>query len=249
MPDRKPFCPSSSVLAAILCTTLLLSGCGRKFGPTITVKWRDPKPGIAVKTPVKYLPPSPDTPQAVDVGEVRKLLPESGNRDFQVGLYRKTAHYVTAGTTFLFRDAKGDQPAFIEAKPLNKDAPAVKDGDILQGSESDLEAKLKMFSADWMKTGLFLLIGIAVLALLVVVVKIIFHNLAMVVCIIGGGACAVWFGPVAREMLQPLLPEGIPPDIAGYAAAFLAGYIACAVVIAILRAPFRKPSPGDQGSA
>mgnify|MGYP001595750289 CR=1 FL=1 len=235
------------VLAVIVVVVVIFTAVhSRKYGPHIKVQWRDTKSAITVKMPVRYSGTEANGQKMpVSVGEVTKLLMSDG-REVEIGLYRKMAHYVTTKTTFLFREAMGDQAGYIEAVVLDSAAPPVQDGAVLQGSESDLEAKVRGWTTDWQRTLIWLGIGIGLLLVFLLIVKLIFHLWALLVCIAGGVAGAIYFRPVIEAAIIPYVPQGVRPDFVAYGAAFLGGYLACMVLLALLRAPLRI-NKGSQG--
>lgn len=219
-------------------TVMMITGCGFRFGPHITVKWRSPKPGLVEKTPVRYAGAGAGGSQVwVDVGEVTKVGPDGTTAE--IGLFRKTAHYVTTRTTFLFRPTDGTLSAFVEVRALDKDAPPVQNGAILDGSESDLEAQARKLVTDWRQTSLWIGGGLLALLVLLLVAKLAFHFWALLVCLAGGAASAIYFHPMVENAILPYAPQGVRPDILAYVAGFLAGYLACMLLLALLRAPLR----------
>lgn len=226
-------------LLAICVVSLFTVGCRQKYGLHITVDWRSSQPGVTTTTPVRYLGTgSGGTETWVDVGEVTKVLPSGSGTAVQIGLYRKTSHYVTAKTTFRVRPG-ADRSVFIHAIPLAADASPVQEGAVLAGSDSDIEVQARKLATDWRRSGALMIAVLLGVVILFLVASLFFRFAAAIACLAGGIASAWYFGGMFCKLLVPYLPEGICPDIATYAVGFLAGYLTSLVLLALLRAPLR----------
>jgi len=215
--------PMVALLAAI--------GCGPSYGPRISINWRSPKPEVNEGTPLLY--------QSIKIGEVQKV--ETGGNGFVVRarLYKKYAHYVTEDCTFLVQKGNGGQPAFIEVRPLKKDAPAAKDGAVFAGSESELEAGARALATDWKRTAVLAAVAIGVILLLVFLTKLFFKLWALIFCVAGGAVAAHYLSPLADQQLRNYLPGDVRTDLIAYAVAFLGGYIIATIIVGIMKKPLR----------
>jgi len=220
------------VRSLIATAVLLLVGCGPSMGPRISIKWRSPKPDIKDNTPLIYM--------TLTIGEVKKV--ESGGNGFIVhaGLYKKYAHYVREGTTFIVQKGGKGQKTVIEVRPTQKDAPAATDGAVFSGSESELEAGVRALVTDWKRTATLAAVAIGVILLLLFLTKLFFKFWALVVCVIGGAAAARYLSPFVDQRIHGLLSADVRTDLVAYAVAFLAGFIVANIVVGILFRPLRS---------
>lgn len=230
-------------LAAGLLTVCVVSlfavGCRQKYGPHIAVDWRSSQPGVTTATPVRYLGTGSGGAETwVDVGEVTKVLPATSGTAVQIGLYRKSSHYVTTKTTFRVRPGAGGS-VFIQAIPLAADASPVQDGAVLAGSDSDIEVQARKLVTDWRRSGTVVLAALIAVVILLLVASLFLRFAAVIACVAGGVASAWYFKDTLGKLIAPHLPQGLNPDIATYAVGFLAGYLASLLILALLRAPLR----------
>jgi hypothetical protein len=226
-------------LLPLLGLGVLLMGCGPRFGPHITVKWPSLQSQIVAKTPVRYMGTETGGQAAwLDLGEVIKVSADPAGTVAEIGLYKNKAQYVTTKTTFIVRSGSG-APIFIEAKVFDKDAPPIQDGAVLSGADSEIEAQVRQLMAGWSHSTAMILALVVGVILLVLIARLILHLWAVIACLAGGAACAWYFASVTQSAVTPYLPQGVRPDLAGYALGFLGGYIASIVLLALLRAPLK----------
>lgn len=209
--------------------SLLLTSCG---GPRITVVWSEPKAALQNGTIVRY--------QSIDLGKVVKTTPAGTGVEVQIELQKGSARYVKTETTFLVREASGSSPAYIEVIPVKLDSEPAVDGARFQGSNSDLGAKLLVWTTDWKRTAIYVGIALAALIVLLIVGKILLNLWILIACVAGGLAGATFLTPIILPHIAQMVPVDIRPDIIAYLAAFGAGYVAAMVILSILRAPFRS---------
>jgi len=209
----------------------LLAGCGPTWGPRIIINWRNPKPEVKDGTPLLY--------QSIKIGEVKKAESTGSGFVVQARLYKKYAHYVTEDCTFLVQKGTNGQTAFIDVRPLKKDALPAKDGAVFAGSESELEAGARALATDWKRTGILGALVIVIILLLVYLSKMFLKLWALVFCLAGGCVAACFLWPFADGLLQNFFPKDVRTDLIAYAVAFLCGYIIATIVVGIMKKPLR----------
>lgn len=219
--------PCSAFL--LLASSLFLAGCGWFQEHSIIVVWSEPKTGLEQGTPVRY--------QSVQVGEVTKIAPAGRGVEAVIALRKKYAHYVRIESTFLMRPANGGQPAFVEVVPLNPDSAPAPAGAKFQGADSDLAAKVQVWTTDWKRTAIYVGIGLGGVLLLILISKGLFKIWVMILCLAGGAAASVFLTPYAHRYLIGWIPTDARPDLIAYVASFAIGYLAITILISILKAP------------
>lgn len=220
------------VRVLIAVTVLLLVGCGPSMGPRISIKWRNPKPDIKASTPLFY--------RSLIIGEVKKV--ESGGSGFIVHaeLYKKYAHYVREGSTFVVQKGGKGQKTNIEVRAASKDAPYATDGAVFSGSESELEAGIRALVTDWKRTAAIAAVAIAAILLVLLLTKIFFKFWVLIVCVVSGAATARYISPLVDQQIHGLLPADVRSDLIAYAIAFLGGFLVANFIVGILFRPLRS---------
>jgi len=221
------------VVSALLALWLLVvvAGCGRSWGPQISINWRTAKPEIVQGTPLKYM--------SIKIGEVQKVEAAGQGVTVQARLYKKYAHYVTEECTFLVQKGTDKEGVFIEVRSLKTDAPPAKDGAVFAGSDSELEVKAHALVTDWKKTATLAAVAIGVILLLLFLTKLFFKLWALVACAAAGGLAAYYLSPFVEQQLRGFLPSEVRVDLIAYAVAFLGGYILATAIVGVLLKPAR----------
>lgn len=242
----------TTLLKILVWTTALsifsatMTGCGKRIGPVITVKWSEPKPGLTVKTPVKYESSGPQGKVWLDVGRVIEIMPEKAGAAVKVGLYSATAHYLTSKTDFLFQEGNSTNPCCIIVEVLDRDAPPISDGAVFQGSNSQIGSAIKKGIINWPRTLLLAVVGVLLVLLLIVVAKFIVHFWPILVCVLAGTAGAIYLRPFFQNMLSAYIPEGALLRVVAAVVGFAVGLAVVAVLFALLRASPRMRRHGHR---
>lgn len=210
---------------------MAVTSCSPSWGPRISIHWRSPKPEVTEKTSLFY--------HSIKIGEVTKTETTAQGFVAHARLYTKYAHYVREDSRFLVQKGREGQPAFVEVRPIRKDAPAVKDGSVLMGAESELEVTADALITDWKRTAVLAAVAIGLILLLVFLSKQIFKLWALLFCTLVGAVAAYYLSPVADQQLRNYLPSDVRTDLIAYAVAFLVGYIIATIIVGILKKPLR----------
>lgn len=102
-----------------------------------------------------------------------------------------------------------------------------------------MELQVPEMVADWPRTALWAVGGLVALTLLILVVRLLFRLWALVVCLVGGAACMLYFNREIEQIIRPHVTRGVRADVLAYIAGFLAGYLICLLLFALLRAPLK----------
>lgn len=210
---------------------LLATGCGPSYGPQISISWRTTKPSVTEGTALLY--------QSIKIGEVKETEASGTGIVVQARLYKKYAHYVTEDCTFLVQKGPSEQPAFIEVRPLKKDSPAVRDGAVLVGSESELEAGARALVTDWKRTAVLTAVAIGAILLLIFLTKFVLKLWALILCIVVGAAASFYLSSLVDQELRNFLPGDVRTDLIAYAVTFLGGYLIATIILGVLKRPLR----------
>jgi len=235
MATRSPL-PTRALCLLLMPAALALSGGCQPSGPEITVRWARPKT-IAEQTPVKYGVQEGGTNVLVEIGQVAGVLEKADGTAYRVELSPRYAHYVTTNTVFLYESEAEGRAAFVEALPLDPDAPPVSAGATLKGVESRAEVAVRRLVKDWPRTLIIAGVGILLLLALFAIGKLMLRNWAILLCIAAGAACTIYLTPFVLDFLAPLLPPNIRADVVAYVSTFVAGYLLAMLVLGVLRHP------------
>lgn len=211
----------------LLLGLFLLAGCGRHLD--VSVSWKKPHSEVKAGTTVVY--------KGLAIGEVGSTqAPVDGGEGVvaKVRLNTKYAHYIRQQTTFLVA-TNGAGRAIVEAFVPDPDAPPVVAGAVLTGTESRTEITLRELVINWRRTGMVLIILVAVLLIPLLLLRLLVRVWALLLCAVAGVAGVIWLAPFLGPYVVPQVPQGVPPDLAVKGLAFLLGATACMFLLGLFR--------------